>query len=177
MSVDLFVTDGLRRWTEAWAQQFPSPACPPARGAPWCVARDGNMFALLLHRRHYSRRAGQRSARLVLGPGEKMVLVTPDGLAAFGWRKHHDRSGQRGVCAAFFRSETLRWQSSDLIRAAVAAARQRWPHERFYTFVNPRKIRGSNPGCCFRKGGWQRCGTTRGGLLIFELASSPTLDE
>lgn len=37
-----------------------------------------------------------------------------------------------------------------------------------YTYVNPEKVRSSNPGFCFLVAGWQRCGRTRSGLLILE---------
>jgi hypothetical protein len=43
---------------------------------------------------------------------------------------------------------------------------QRWPAERFYTYVNPRRVRSSNPGFCFIKAGWRRCGVTKTRRLI-----------
>ena len=33
---------------------------------------------------------------------------------------------------------------------------------------NPQAVAGRNPGYCFQKAGWRRCGVTKGGLLIFE---------
>ena len=32
----------------------------------------------------------------------------------------------------------------------------------------PHATRSRNPGYCFQKAGWRRCGVTKGGLLIFE---------
>jgi len=40
------------------------------------------------------------------------------------------------------------------------------PDERLYTFVNPRKIRSSNPGYCFLKAGWRKCGITKWQKLV-----------
>ncbi|MBB6050723.1 hypothetical protein HNQ39_002514 [Armatimonas rosea] len=59
-------------------------------------------------------------------------------------------------------------RSSDLIGEAMQWAWQRWPGERFYTYVNPTKIASPNPGYCFLSAGWQRCGITHKGLLVLE---------
>jgi hypothetical protein len=87
--------------------------------------------------------------------------------ALFVWRKFIDDSGQNGVNCAVFRNESQH-RSSDMIREAMTWAWQRWPGERLYTTVDPRKIRSTNPGYCFLMAGWRKCGTTKGGLLILE---------
>lgn len=142
----------------------------------WMQVKDGDPRVARLYMRHYSchqykdkrrQQWGYRNRFLVMGPGEKLVLLSIDGLAIFGWRKFHDDSGQCGVNCAFFRNESP-VLSSVLIRDAERHARRRWPNERFYTYVNPAAIRSTNPGCCFQKAGWQRCGVTRRGLLILE---------
>jgi len=46
------------------------------------------------------------------------------------------------------------------------------PEIGFITFVNAAKIKSSNPGCCFKKAGWQHVGFTQGGLYAFQLPSS-----
>jgi hypothetical protein len=94
-----------------------------------------------------------------------MVLLTPDDKALFVWRKFISGDGQQGVNCAVFRNESAA-RSSDLIRAAQAMAWERWPGSRLYTYVNPRKIRSNNPGCCFIKAGWKRCGMTKWKRLI-----------
>jgi hypothetical protein len=142
----------------------------------WIQVQDGDPRVARLYMRHYScyryrdnRRSqyGYRNRFLVMGPGEKLVLLSTDGRAIFGWRKFRDDSGQHGVNCSFFRNESP-VLSSTLILDAERHARRRWPRERFYTFVNPTAIRSTNPGCCFQKAGWRRCGLTRRGLLIFE---------
>jgi hypothetical protein len=136
---------------------------------PWIVSRDGDDTARSIFNRHYSRRryADGRAPKIFVGPGEKMVLLTPCARALFVWRKFISDDGQQGVSCAIFRNEGA-GLASELIRAAEALAWARWPGERFYTYVNPRRVRSANPGCCFKKAGWRRCGLSRGGLIIFE---------
>lgn len=145
-------------------------------GAPWLHVKDGDARARGLYRRHYSYRVykdGRNPVKFV-GPGEYMVMLTPMADALFIWRKFIDASRQQGVNCACFRNESA-YQSSALIEAAVTLAKQRWPGERFYTYVNPRKIASPNPGYCFKVAGWRTCGETKGGLAILELTSSLAL--
>ena len=144
----------------------------------WRVIKDGNKIALEMYERHYScyKYADGRERKLFCGPGEKMVLLTVNNDALFVWRKFIDGSGQSGVNCAVFRNEG-NIQSSVLITEAVEIARMRWPEERFYTYVNPGKIKSSNPGYCFQKAGWRKCGVTKGGLIILELVNSKPDDD
>lgn len=138
--------------------------------AVWVPVHDGDPTALSLAEQHYSFRRyrdGRRHIRFV-GPGERMVLVTPDASALFIWRKaKFTDSDQQGINCAVFRNEGSQ-RSSDLIRTADELAWGRWPEERHYTYVNPRKIRSTNPGFCFLAAGWSKCGLTKGGLVILE---------
>jgi len=135
----------------------------------WVVIKDGDDTGRDLYRRHYSRRIYQdgRDPMLFVGPGEKLVMLTPCARALFAWRRFISNDDQQGINCAVFRNEGA-GLSSDLIREADAIADERWPGERHYTYVNPRKIRSSNPGYCFLAAGWQRCGTTKGNLMILE---------
>ena len=138
----------------------------------WIQVRDGDDDVRSVFDRHYSRirYADGRSPKLFMGPGEKIVLRTVDCSAIFGWRKFIDDSGQQGVNCAIFRNEGD-LLSSELIRQAVEIARERWPGERFYAYVNDKKIRSTNPGYCFLCAGWRKCGRTKRGLQILELPS------
>jgi hypothetical protein len=133
----------------------------------WRGVKDGNPFALEIYERHYSVRQykDNRVRKLFCGPGEKLVLITENMDALFVWRKFIDDSGQDGVNCAVFRNEGP-ILSSLLIMEAEKIARRRWGNERFYTYVNIRKIKSSNPGYCFLCAGWQKCGKTKGGLII-----------
>jgi hypothetical protein len=144
----------------------------------WVEVKDGDRDAFLLMSRHYSFRPyrdGRRQRRgnpnrfLFMGPGEKMVLLTPAGDALLSWRRFKNDAGEKGVMCAAFRNEG-RQLSSDLIRAAVDLALARWPGERLYTYVDPSKIRSSNPGFCFIQAGWRRLTrrTKKRGLVILE---------
>ena len=136
----------------------------------WYLTKDGDRTLLALYERHYScyRYADGRRRKLFVGPGQKVVLRTDAGDAGFVWRVFIDDSGQEGVNCAFFRNESPHL-SSELIRQADAIADRIWPDCRHYTFVNAEKTRRKrDPGRCFIRAGWRRCGLTRGGLIVLE---------
>ena len=110
-----------------------------------------------------------RKPKLFVGPGEKLVLVTPCRRGLFIWRKFISRDGQRGVNCAVFRNEGA-GLSVHLIRAADLVADKRWPGERHFTYVDPaatasRRSRHAQLGECFIRAGWQPCGTTKSNRL------------
>jgi hypothetical protein len=120
--------------------------------------------------RHYSRKhyADGRMPKLFVGPGEKAVLVTETYDAIFVWRKFISGDGQQGVNCSVFRNESS-ILSSRLILEAESIARERWGDTRFFTYVNPRAIRSTNAGACFKHAGWTVCGQTKWNkLLILE---------
>lgn len=103
-----------------------------------------------------------------------MVLLTPNSDALFVWRKFISGDGQSGVNCAVFRNEGAT-RSSDLITAAMEIGWSRWPGARFYTYVNARKVKSSNPGYCFLKAGWRKCGVTKNNALtILEFCPTTT---
>jgi len=140
-------------------------------GDYWAEISDGDPRGRAMLDRHYSARRYKdgRRPRLFVGPGEKMVLMTPLSDALWVWRKFISDDGQEGVNCAVFRNEgqTL---SSLLIQEACEWAWVRWPGERLYTYVNGKKIRSINPGCCFKEAGWRVCGKSKAGLMILELS-------
>ena len=105
-------------------------------------------------------------------PGEKMVLLTLRCDALFGWLKNrverYDK--QEGVVCTVFRNESD-MLSSALIREADDIAWQKWPGERHFTYVDAGKVASRNPGYCFLKAGWRKCGMSKGGLVILERLS------
>jgi len=131
-------------------------------GDGWIEVKDGNDTMRDIFNRHYSRYryADGRKPLIFIGPGEKMPLITADATAIFVWRKFISADGQQGINCAVFRNEGNR-RSSDLIRAADRLADERWPGERHYTYVNPERIRSSNPGYCFKMAGWKLSGVTK----------------
>jgi hypothetical protein len=156
------------------SRQMPQRPC--SSSPLWWLTKDGDRTCLEMYERHYSARGyrdGRRRVQFV-GPGEKWVFRTFTGDAFFVWRKFIDdcideRTGERqqGVNCAAFRNESPA-RSSDLIRQADAIADVLWPDCRHYTYVDAAKIRSRNPGYCFLRAGWRRCGVTKSGLLVFE---------
>lgn len=138
------------------------PFLPFVLGVGWIEVRDGDDTGRSLFDRHYSRYRYKdgRKPKLFVGPGEKLVMLTPCARALWVWRKFRSADDQAGVNCAIFRNEGA-GLSSELVRAADYIADARWPGERHYTYVNPRRVRSTNPGFCFLAAGWRRCGITK----------------
>jgi hypothetical protein len=143
---------------------------------PWVQIKDGNEYAYLLFQRHYTYRPRMikpgkvaKNTKRFAGPGERIILISKCGKALFVWRKERYRSDdQEGVCCAVFRNESKQL-SSDLILAAEHIAMSKWPGERLFTFVNVKKVKSPNPGYCYLKAGWRKCGfSSERKLLILE---------
>ena len=138
----------------------------------WYSVHDGDPRVRGLLNRHYSAihyRDGRRPLKS-LGPGEYLLLMTPDSRAVFGWvRNTVERyDGQVGVYCSLFRNEGP-VLSSDLIREACALAWERWPGQRLFTYVDATKVKSPNPGYCFLRAGWSRAGTSKSGKVLMEL--------
>lgn len=128
----------------------------------WIEIKDGNGVARKLFDRHYSRYFYKdgRKPKLFVGPGEKMVLMTPDQSALFVWRKFISGDRQEGINCSVFRNEG-KVLSSFLILEAEKMAYHRWGCVRLYTYINPNKIKSVNPGYCFKVAGWKAIGVTK----------------
>jgi hypothetical protein len=146
----------------------------------WVRSADGDSMGYAIYRRHYSARNRHPKRRRFVGPGQRIVLVGWFCSALFVWRKAKYRAdGQTGVECAVFRNESHH-RSSDMIRDAMEIAWEKWPDERLFTMVDPKRVRGTNPGYCFKMAGWKSCGHTLKGLRILEynptrLTSAPLL--
>ena len=143
---------------------------------PWIPIRDGNPTGMSIFKRHYTARERRKVFQFV-GPGEKEVLITADALALFVWRKFISDAGETGVNCAVFRNEGP-VRSSELIMCADAVAAQRWPGERLYTYVDPAKVKHKrDPGRCFLKAGYRKCGVTKSGKIVLEKLAQPAAQE
>lgn len=145
-------------------------------GDDWNEVLDGNATARDIFRRHYSYRPrrGGRSNELIIGPGFKLVLVSSDGGALCCWRKEkHRTDGNAGVECSIFRRESGEL-ASIMLSKAMARAWERFPGERLFTFVDPRKVEPTmvrgHPvwGFCFYKAGWRYVGLSKKGLHLLE---------
>ena len=117
-------------------------------GQTWIPCSDADPEARALFDRHYSRYiyADGRRPKKFIGPGEYLALMTPAADALCVWRKFIPMDDQTGVNCAIYRTENPEHRCSDLLREAEDLAWQRWPGERLYTYINPRKVRSPNPG-------------------------------
>jgi hypothetical protein len=138
-------------------------------GDTWIPVKDGDFTGMALFMRHYTARPQRKQFQFV-GPGGKMVLITPDARALFVWRKFFSDAGETGVNCAVFRNEgSSLGRSSELIEAAKQSAWERWPGERLYTYIDAAKVRHKrDPGRCFLRAGFRYCGRTAKGKLILE---------
>lgn len=137
----------------------------------WIPVKDGYHPAAELYRKHYSCRDPKVDFERYgfSGNGESLVLISENGDALWCWRKVN---GEGINCSIFHNESPI--QSSFLILEAEELAWERWPNERLYTYVNSRKIRSTNPGYCYLKAGWRKCGLTKGGLVILEKFPIPS---
>ena|SRR3972149_3194991 len=139
----------------------------------WYGVKDGDHRLVALYRRHYSSNGAvpirSQLRHGVSGVGESLCMITLDCKAAFIWVHNTTEryDGETGVQCSFFRNEST-VLSSELIREACEIAWRKWPGERLWTYVNPSKIKSTNPGACFLKAGWRKCGQSKGGLVILE---------
>ena len=135
----------------------------------WLPVSDHDTELRRLADRHYSRKT--KGAAKYIGPGEYLALITPDGKAGFIWRKTNIElrmDGQEGIECTLFRNEAPElYLSSNLILEAEKLALQKWPDAtRFFTYVDPRKVRSSYPGYTFIRAGYKRIGMNKSGKLI-----------
>jgi hypothetical protein len=148
------------------------------RDMPWRRVGRSDPAARAIADRHYNRQS--IGAREFVPPGRCLVLLATtrrwhSALWITSWPfpefvKH--RWAGAWQCSAF-RNEGA-GLSSELITAAVAATRSYMgepPALGLVTFVDPDKVKPKDdPGYCFLKAAFERCGETKGGLLAFRLA-------
>ena len=149
-------------------------------GAPaaviWHVSHRYDLRALPLANRHYNRRRPETPQ--FVPPGRNLVLLTADGSALWvsRWPRYAWHAWTGAWTNTLFRREAAcPMPASALIREAVAATCWKWgappvrPHP-FVTFVDPGAVRPKrDPGYCYLMAGWERIGTTAGGLAVLGL--------
>lgn len=118
--------------------------------------------------RHYSRRT--IGARQFCYSGRKLVLRDALGLVLFVWMFPDSAlrmDDQAGYNCAIFRNESSRL-SSEIILEAELFAVAKWGANRFYTYIDPKKVLSRNPGYCFKMAGWKPIGMSKTGKLLLE---------
>jgi len=140
----------------------------------WVLSHRADPEVVPLADRHYNRQ--KIGSPQFAPPGRCLVLKTRnvDAFWITSWPfaqyvKH--AWGGAWICSAF-RNESM-YLSSDLIREAVQATRARYPETPelgMITFVDGKKTRQKrDPGRCYLKAGFERCGMTKGGLYALQL--------
>ena len=140
----------------------------------WELSNHCDPRAARLADRHYSRKT--IGAPQFTPPGRKIVLLTPAEdaywVTSFPFAEFVRHAWAGALLCSAFRNEgpTL---SSDLVRAAVACTRWKWPEIPdlgMVTFIDASKVRKKrDPGRCFRKAGFNPVGHTKGGLVALQL--------
>jgi len=139
---------------------------------------DGEMSVLA--DRHYSRQTP--GARQFCPNGRKLVLRNTAGTVLFVWmHQQYRRDGLiGGYHCTLFRNESNRLSSKIILEAEKLAVRK-WGFQpvftRFFTYVDPHRIKSQNPGCCFLKAGWRRIGVSKSGKIILDKAVTNKLLE
>lgn len=143
---------------------------------PWVLSHRADPRALPMADRHYSRR--KPGSRQFVPPGRCLVLLTVDEHALWvtSWPiTRYVRHAWPGamICTLFRRESNCPHLASDLVTAACAATRARWPQlpgPGIVTFVDPAKTRRKrDPGRCFRRAGFRPVGHTKSGLVALQL--------
>lgn len=139
----------------------------------WRLSHRADTRALPLADRHYNRQ--KPGAPQFVPPGRCIVLLTEPADALwitsypFGEYVQHAWAGA-WVCSLFRNEGGV--LSSDLIREAVAVTRWHFgdpPELGMVTFVDADKTRRKrDPGRCYLRAGWERCGMTQGGLYALK---------
>lgn len=141
---------------------------------PWVKSWRADPYVRAIADRHYNRQ--KVGATQFVPPGSCLVLKTVGAGWITSWPKpefvQHAWAG--AWMNTMFRNERKDLHlSSDLIRAAVAATRWKWPDVPdlgMVTFVDAEQTEPKDkPGWCYRKAGFKHVGFTEGGLWAFQM--------
>ena len=145
----------------------------------WRLSNRADKRALPISDRHYNRQ--KPGTKQFVPPGRCLVLLTENADAVWvtSWPfAEYVRHAWPGAWMnSSFRNESG-LQASDLILEAVAVTRWYWPEIPdigMVTFIDPKKVRPTivrglpTFGMSYRKAGFTFVGTTKDGLLAFQL--------
>lgn len=141
---------------------------------PWIVSHRADPDCLPIADRHYSRQ--KPGTPQFVPPGRcfvlKSVCLRAVWVTSWPFAEYVKHAWAGAWVNSFFRNEGA-GLSSELIRAAVAATRARWPDVPelgLVTFVDARKTRRKrDPGRCYARAGFTHVGYTKAGLYAFQM--------
>lgn len=137
----------------------------------WRISSRFDPKALPLADRHYNRQ--KPGTPQFVPPGRCLVLLTEDRSALWvsSWPQFAMHAWRGAWVNSLFRKEGD-GLASEMIRAAVAHTRARWnetPDLGMVTFIDPTKVRSSNPGYCYLVAGFEHEGWTAKGLRVLRM--------
>lgn len=133
------------------------------KGEYWTRSSMNDKKAIELADRHYSRQ--KIGTPQFTPPGRKLILVMNNAVWASVFSKFRKDNLSDGIHCTIFRNES-KILSSLLIKEAVNLSKEFFGDLPIYTFIDPSKIRSTNPGCCFFKSGFKKFGFTKKKNLI-----------
>lgn len=135
----------------------------------WIVAEESDPFVKGLIRRSVGAMLGLPNRSMARG-SDRLMLITHQGDALMVFHRRPNHGGDPltdGVQCTLFRNEG-HFRCGSLIREAVEQwAVKRWPGERLFALAEGCRMVASNPGYCFVRAGWIRCGES-GGVIVME---------
>jgi hypothetical protein len=145
------------------------------RVTPWRLSYRADPIGADIADRHYNRQSV--GAPQFVPPGTCLVLLSDDDLSLWvtSWPKaEYVMHAWPGAWVnSTFRREGGDMQASDMIRLAVAHTRHKWPDVPelgMVTMVDASKVKHKrDPGRCYAKAGFRRVGSTKSGLLVWQL--------
>lgn len=141
-------------------------------GVTWSLSNRFDRAALPLADRHYNRQ--RPGSPQFVPPGRCLVLTQPGALWVTSWpyAEYTQHAWAGAWVNTMFRRESGPL-ASELIRAAVACTRAKWPDPPplgMVTFVDAGKVKHKrDPGRCYLRAGFTRVGLTQGGLVVFQM--------
>lgn len=118
--------------------------------------------------RHYSRK--NYKAYKLGGPAKSLLLRDNEASVLFLWQWAQDgmrRDKQNGYNCVMFRNESNRL-SSEIILEAEERVILEWGPNRFFTYVDAKKVASVNPGYCFKQAGWRFVRKSANGKHLLE---------
>jgi hypothetical protein len=139
----------------------------------WAISHRFDPLACALADRHYNRQ--KIGTPQFVPPGRCLVLMADQALWVTSWPfAEYTKHAWAGAWVnSLFRREGGDMLASDLIRQAVGATRWYFgetPALGMVTFVDASQVRRKrDPGRCYLRAGFKRAGSTKGGLLAFQM--------
>lgn len=141
----------------------------------WHRSHRADPAARVIADRHYNRQ--KPGADQFVPPGRCHVLLATDEqsiwVTSWPFPEYVQHAWPGAWINSCFRREGGDHLASDMIRAAVASTRVKWPDVPelgMVTFVDPGKVRTKrDPGYCYLRAGFRPAGFTKSGLIALQL--------